>query len=134
MGTEGLILQVQTREEILADKWIALAFRPSRIKYRDLWDILWLDRQGVHLDVPLAFEKLNDRQQTRQIFFDVLFERITHLEASATQQREFQNEMERFLPATDVQTSIQQPEFWNVLIHTLREHAEQLAALPRADM
>lgn len=46
MGTSGLILQAQSREEILADKVIALAFRGGRIKNRDLWDIAWLRQQG----------------------------------------------------------------------------------------
>ncbi len=128
MGTDGLILQVQTREEILADKWIALAFRPNRIKYRDLWDILWLDRQGVQLDVPLTLEKLNDRQQTRPHFFDTLRNRMNGLKTDETQQREFQKEMERFLPSADIRESIQTPEFWDVLLFTLQEHAQKLAA------
>lgn len=42
LGTSGLILQAQSREEILADKIIALAFRENRLKNRDLWDIAWL--------------------------------------------------------------------------------------------
>ena len=54
MGTSGLILQAQSREEILADKIIALAFRENRIKNRDLWDIAWLRQQGVELPV-MAF-------------------------------------------------------------------------------
>ena len=47
MGTSGLILQAQSREEILADKIVALALRPNRIKNRDLWDIVWLKQQGI---------------------------------------------------------------------------------------
>jgi hypothetical protein len=128
MGTDGLILQIQTREEILADKWIALAFRPNRIKYRDLWDILWLDRRGVQLDAQLTLEKLKDRQQTRQNFSTALSERINGLETQAIQQREFQAEMERFLPATDVRASIQTPEFWDFLLFTLRENGQKLSA------
>ena len=36
MGTSGLIIQAQSREEILADKLLALVLRPNRIKNRDL--------------------------------------------------------------------------------------------------
>ena len=36
MGTSGLIIQAQSREEIYADKLLAFALRPNRIKYRDL--------------------------------------------------------------------------------------------------
>ena len=38
----GLILQAESREEILADKIVALALRPNKLKNRELWDIGWL--------------------------------------------------------------------------------------------
>lgn len=40
MGTSGLIIQAESREEILADKLVAFALRPNRLKNRDLWDCL----------------------------------------------------------------------------------------------
>ncbi len=123
MGTDGLIVQAQTREEILADKWVALAFRPNRVQHRDLWDMLWLDQQGVVLDVPLVFQKLEDRQRTRQAFTAVLCDRLDDLERDPVYQKRFQKEMERFLPASDVREATHQPEFWFLLISTLREHA-----------
>ena len=46
MGTSGLIVQAQSREEILADKLVALALRPNRLKNRDVWDIGWLVVRG----------------------------------------------------------------------------------------
>lgn len=73
MGTDGLILQAESQEEILADKWIALAFRPNRIKYRDLWDIIWLTQRGIRLDIPLVFKKLNNRKRTLAQFSTALF-------------------------------------------------------------
>jgi len=45
MGTNGLILQAQSHEEIYTDKLLAFAFRPNRIKQRDLWDISWLHQR-----------------------------------------------------------------------------------------
>jgi len=81
MGTDGLIVQVQTREEILADKWVALAFRPNRIQYRDLWDILWLDRRGVLLETMLVEQKLEDRRLSRKEFLSTLHQRIQALYA-----------------------------------------------------
>jgi len=61
MGTSGLIVQAQSREEILADKYVAFALR-NRIKNRDLWDILWLQRQGVNLPVTLLADKVRDHR------------------------------------------------------------------------
>ncbi|MEX1196366.1 MAG: nucleotidyl transferase AbiEii/AbiGii toxin family protein [Pseudohongiellaceae bacterium] len=37
--TEGLLIPVQSLQETLADKMIALAYRARRIKPRDLWDM-----------------------------------------------------------------------------------------------
>ena len=47
MGTSGLIIQAQSREEIYADKLLAFALRQNRIKYRDIWDMLWLHQQSA---------------------------------------------------------------------------------------
>lgn len=49
-GTSGLILYAESLQEIMADKMLALALRPNRVKNRDLWDILWLHSQGIALD------------------------------------------------------------------------------------
>ena len=121
MGTSGLILQVQTREEILADKWIALAFRPNRVQYRDLWDILWLDHRGVDLVPDLLARKLDDRDLGAEVFHDRLGSRIATLEDDASHQLAFRREMERFLGKTDLRESVTSPDFWPLLILTLRE-------------
>lgn len=121
MGTEGLIVQAQTREEILADKWVALAFRPNRVKYRDLWDMLWLDRQGVRLDIQLLLCKLDDRQRSRQEFLSVLLSRLDDLGTNPEHRQDFRKEMERFLPATDVREMLGQSEFWKLLLLNLQD-------------
>jgi predicted nucleotidyltransferase component of viral defense system len=123
MGTDGLILQAQTREEILADKWVALAFRPNRVKYRDLWDMLWLDRQGIRLDIPLLLCKLEDRQRPRQEFLSILLSRLDDLRTDPEHRQDFRKEMERFLPATDVREMLGQPEFWKLLQLNLQDQA-----------
>lgn len=66
LGTSGLILQAQSREELLADKVIAIAFRGNRIKNRDLWDIAWLIQQGIEPPVeliPAKFAITSGRQR-----------------------------------------------------------------------
>ena len=59
MGTSGLILQAQSREEIFTDKLVAFALRPNRIKNRDLWDIAWLHQQQIKPAFELVKNKLN---------------------------------------------------------------------------
>jgi len=126
MGTDGLIVQAQTREEILADKWVALAFRPNRVQYRDLWDISWLERQSIDLTPALVHAKIDDRQRDRQTFISVLHERIDDLENNPKHQQAFRKEMQRFLPVPDVREATRQPEFWSMLILNLRDQAGKL--------
>ena len=57
MGTSGIIIQSQSREEILADKIVAFALRSNRIKNRDLWDIGWLKQQNIKLPIDLVWQK-----------------------------------------------------------------------------
>ena len=123
MGTEGLILQVQSREEILADKWVALALRPNRIMYRDLWDILWLNRHDVPLGTALVFQKLDDRKINRPEFSTPLLSRVDELENNPLHQKLFQQEMERFLFAAEQRETVRNPEFWNLLVLQLKEQS-----------
>lgn len=128
MGTDGLILQAQTRLEILADKWVALAFRANRIKYRDLWDILWLGRQGISLDVSLLGKKLEDRRHTWEAFSSALRDRIDGLASDPDHQQAFRKEMERFLPASDVGEAIRHPEFWSLLMLELQDQESRIVS------
>ena len=123
MGTEGLILQIQSREEILADKWVALALRPNRIMYRDLWDILWLSRQGVRLETALVFQKLDDRNINRPEFVEPLLSRVDELGNDPQHQKMFQQEMGRFLFAADQRETVRNPGFWDLLVLQLKEQS-----------
>ena len=75
MGTSGLIVRAESREEILADKLLAFALRPGRIKNRDLWDIAWLRQQGISLPHRLLPAKITDHYQTLDSFLLRLNER-----------------------------------------------------------
>ncbi len=121
MGTGGLILQAESREEIMADKWVALALRSNRLKYRDLWDILWLERQGISLEPSIVMQKLDDRETSRADFYERLQDRINGLAHDPGHQRMFRQEMQRFLPAPDHREAVAIPGFWAVLIEKLRE-------------
>ena len=69
MGTNGLVIQAQSREEIYADKLLTFALRPNRLKHRDLWDIVWLHQQGLQPRFGLIANKLQDRMLTPEYFF-----------------------------------------------------------------
>lgn len=129
MGTSGLILQAQSREEILADKVIALAFRESRIKNRDLWDIAWLRQQGVELPVHLIPLKIEDHRRTKDEFLSLLQSRVGELGASEALRKDFINEMRRFLPAAVTAQTVEQETYWRYLTQVIGEEAEKGVAI-----
>ena len=114
LGTSGLILRAESREEILADKLIALAFRENRLKNRDLWDIAWLTQRGVDLRVDLIPRKVRDHGRSDDEFRSSLGERIEHL-GSELARTDFLKEMRRFLPSATVGETLQKKDYWQWL-------------------
>lgn len=115
MGTAGLIIQAQSREEILADKIIAFALRPNRLKNRDLWDIGWLKQQNVDLPLDFIPKKIADHQRSPVEFLKLLKERRQQLVGESAVRTEFVSEMSRFLPPHVVSGTVQKEPFWNYL-------------------
>jgi predicted nucleotidyltransferase component of viral defense system len=130
LGTSGLILQAQSREEILADKVIALAFRENRIKNRDLWDIAWLSQQGIELPGKLMPLKIRDHQHTHSEFTTLLQERTEALKSQPAMREDFMKEMRRFLPAATVRDTIEKEAYWTYLTGVIGDLGQKaLAAL-----
>lgn len=129
LGTSGLILQAQSREEILADKIIALAFRENRIKNRDLWDIAWLTQQGVELPTKLIPLKLQDHQRTSTEFITSLSERTASLQTQPAMREDFMKEMRRFLPAATVRDTIEKEAYWSFMADLVDELGKKAMAV-----
>lgn len=121
LGTSGLILQAQGREEILADKMVAFAFRENRIKNRDLWDIAWLVQQGVSLPVELIPVKIRDHQREEDEFVSLLRCRSDALKADPRLREDFLKEMRRFLPAATVRDTLENRSWWMYLTQVVEE-------------
>lgn len=128
LGTSGLILQAQSREEILADKIIALAFRENRLKNRDLWDIGWLAQQGIELPSPLIPLKIRDHQREPKEFVALLTERTTALQTQPLLRADFMKEMRRFLPAATVRDTIEKEAYWSYLVALVDELGKRAMA------
>lgn len=126
MGTSGLIVQAESREEILADKIIALALRVNRLKNRDLWDIAWLKQQGVVLSVHLISKKIQDRSVSTDKFLELLYERHLSLEQEPAVRQDFINEMKRFLPVKIVTETVANADFWFYLCNLIREESQNV--------
>lgn len=126
MGTSGLIVQAQSREEIFADKIVAFALRPNRLKNRDLWDILWLHQQGVALPAELVSRKVADRGLERADFLKRLEDRQAFLQAEPACRNDFLSEMRRFLPPSVVGETLAQDAFWSVLVDVVTGECERV--------
>jgi hypothetical protein len=128
MGTAGLIFKAQSRDEILADKMVALAFRENRIKNRDLWDIVWLVQQGIELPANLIPRKLADHQRNKAEFASNLQERLAALKTDPRFRADFMKEMRRFLPAKTVRDTIDNESYWLFLCHVVEEQCKKALA------
>jgi len=126
LGTGSLLIQAQSREEILADKLIAFALRANRLKNRDLWDIVWLKRQGVDLPLDLISKKFLERKYSRAEFLSLLNERKTMLQNDPLLRVSFVEEMKRFLPGSIVAETIENKEFWNYLTNIVCMESERI--------
>lgn len=127
MGTSGLILKAESREEIFADKLVAFALRPNRIKHRDLWDLAWLHQQGVKPHIDLVPVKLSDHRCAQQDFLQLLEERRLSLHTVPEVAVEFRKEMRRFLPAELVTQTVDQADFWAYLTGLIDDLSAQTA-------
>lgn len=125
MGTSGLVPQAQSREEILADKLVAFALRPNRLKNRDLWDMAWLHQQGVVLPLSLVPLKLGDRHCDERHFLALLSERSHGLLNEPKCHDDFCIEMRRFLPASLVSETVEKATFWRYLTTLIAEECQR---------
>lgn len=123
MGTNGLIIQVQSREEIYTDKLLAFALRPNRIKYRDLWDIVWLHQQGLKPNLELIPNKLSDRALTQEHFSNLFEQRLNSLSQDNRLEMEFKKEMRRFLSLEQINKTIEQDNLWSFIIFLMKSLA-----------
>lgn len=136
MGSSGLIVQAQSREEIFADKLVAFALRPNRIKNRDLWDIAWLYQQQVQPALELIRAKLGDHHASTATYLEAFAQRVLSLQTDASVAAGFQKEMSRFLPNEIVKKTVLSQAFWSFLTELLdgylRQVTQVLSGQPQA--
>ncbi len=129
MGTSGLIIQAQSREEIYTDKLIAFALRKNRIKYRDLWDISWLHGQGISPLMDLIVPKLLDRGVPPSNFLTLFEKRTSSLNDDSHHYVDFQKEMNRFLPTESFSHLSHQDNLWLFIAHLMTEFSTRIQSL-----
>lgn len=126
--TEGLLVPVQSLAEILADKFIALAYRARRIKPRDIWDIIWLSQRNIDVSIELTKLKLDARGKSFDDFSDALRSQVDKLQSDAEVRNDFYQEMSRFIPATIKARTLDNPDYWDYVQSEAKRLANSLLA------
>ncbi|MBX7491255.1 nucleotidyl transferase AbiEii/AbiGii toxin family protein [Helicobacter turcicus] len=87
------LVRVESKEEIFADKMIALACR-KYLKFRDFWDIKFLNDSNTPLNMELIKAKIKDYKIEN---FSQMLENKMNLLRENNLANDFENEMNRFL-------------------------------------
>jgi hypothetical protein len=119
----GEVIQEKQRLGALADKIVDLALRRSQVKYRDIWDILYLLQHGVSLDRSLVHRKLADRAVERAAFMTMLRSRVSSLGGAW---EAYQQELRRLLPTDNAATILQNPVYWQYALSRLTDLVAEL--------
>ncbi|MDO8283488.1 MAG: nucleotidyl transferase AbiEii/AbiGii toxin family protein [Rhodoferax sp.] len=110
--TEGLLIPVQSLQEILVDKLIALAYRARRIKPRDVWDIVWIKQRGIDISPVLVDKKLEARGKDKKEFVESLRIQIDKLMQDDEVRTDFSMEISRFVPKQVKERTLDNPDYW----------------------
>jgi predicted nucleotidyltransferase component of viral defense system len=116
LGTSGMILYAESLSEIYADKIVALALRPNRVKNRDLWDINWLNSRNISLQPELLEKKIEDRRINTAAFWLKYRKRLATLKEG---QKAFLAEMRRFLAPVAFNVDFTGTIWWEQLLTML---------------
>jgi predicted nucleotidyltransferase component of viral defense system len=122
----GLPLPVQSKQEILADKMVAFAFRKRRIKPRDVWDIVWLKQGGIEQNAQLVAQKLEVRSKTINEYIELTSKHADMVLNDPTTRQDFEQEMSRFLPIDVAQNTLKNSHFWPYVGGVVKEDVEQV--------
>ncbi|MCY3872925.1 MAG: nucleotidyl transferase AbiEii/AbiGii toxin family protein [Rhodobacteraceae bacterium] len=133
-GYEDFVIRVETRDEILADKLVAFpATLPTYTRWRDLWDMRWLERRGAIVKADLVWAKIRDyRIHGYVALLEKAIDRIPDLIHSD----EFVAQMGRFLTEPVAESTIRR-QMWREEV--IRELGGMLTGLwrqlaPRKDL
>ncbi|PVY76862.1 nucleotidyltransferase AbiEii toxin of type IV toxin-antitoxin system [Tamilnaduibacter salinus] len=125
LGTDNMIINVQSQEEIFADKLIAFGMRPGRLKHRDLWDIAWLTQRGVRPAYDLLDNILTDHGESPSEFLTNSESRLRQLSDDPQIKKDFAFEMQRFIAPDALERTVHQSGFWTYSVNTVSDAIRQ---------
>lgn len=126
-GYDTIVLPVQTLDEILADKLIALPTCIRYIRHRDIWDIAWLTQQRAAFQPELIAAKIEDYGVED---YAGMVDRFQAQLPEIVNSADFRNQMQRFIPMDVQERTLQQPGFMEYLISANAELLRKAAQVP----
>lgn len=120
-GYNDVLIMVETKAEIMADKLVSLPVGSDpekRVRHRDIWDLAWLHRQGTRMDVDLVRRKIDDYLVSD---YDDKVVRMIEWLPDIISGRAFLDEMKRFVPKDVYDRTLGQDKFSTFLLATIRE-------------
>lgn len=107
-GYSDTLINTESLEEVMADKLVSLPATTRYIRYRDIWDLVWLKQQSVKVNAELVSKKLIDYQTEK--FEGKLQARIDSL-VDIISSGKFHEEMKRFIPSGVYESSLGKEKF-----------------------
>lgn len=105
---ENTIIITETLEEIMADKLVSLPACQKYVRFRDIWDLAWLQQQGAQINPELIEKKLNDYKIQN---YDQLLTSAVQRLPSMVNDKKFLTEMQRFIPADVLERTLEKDKF-----------------------
>lgn len=122
-GYDDVLIVVETRNEIMADKLVSLAASRRYVRHRDIWDLAWLKRQGATVQPELVARKIEDyRQPDYPALLDRIIAEVPPIVAGAA----FKNEMKRFVPGDVYERTLGKEKFERFLVSSIINLFEEL--------
>lgn len=134
-GMNRVVVVAETIDEILADKVVALPTSiaklegenlvptPTKIRYRDVWDIAWLIEQGAKLDPRMVKAKIDDYGIPNfEQLLDYAIRSIQGIASGA----DFKTQMQRFIRKSALDNSFGKPGYDAYLANTVNKQFNEI--------
>ena len=114
-GYDDILIAVESMDEIMADKLVSLAVAKP-VRYRDIWDLAWLQQQGADIRPDLVENKIRDYRVSG---YPDMIDNIIDQCPSVIDGASFQNQMRRFLPTDIYQQTLARDRYKEALSRSL---------------
>jgi predicted nucleotidyltransferase component of viral defense system len=124
----NLLINAESREEVMADKLLALPVCVKNIRHRDIWDLTWLTQNGIKPNTEWVKQKASDYNIQLDTYLQLLDDRIRSL-PDIIHGKDFDTQMRRFIDQNTVKESLERDGFKDYLT---REMTELLTTVHRS--